>query len=951
VWDRASDVELFERDGELRVLGRSIERGLRSDGTLLLIEGPAGIGKSALLERGQRLAQRTGVRVLSARGGVLEHEFAYGVVRQLFEPALRDMSGRRRRELSEGAAALAAPVVALAGSTPVTSRMDRGNPFALVHGLYWLTANMAAREPLAVIVDDAHWADSPSQRFLLYLARRLEGLAVTVVVATRPGEAEPRSVALTQLGAQPAAVVVRPAALSPQAVAQLVERGLRASPDQSFVAACHVATGGTPFLVEELVRALAIDGFAPTAEMAARVEDLGPATVARATLLMLARLPAAATALAQAVAVLGNDARLDRAARLAALDETETVDAADALVAMRVLRPGQPFAFVHPIVRTAVYEDLPPGRRSAAHLRAARILEADGASVDAVVAHLLCTEPGRRVRVIDPLRAGATGAIRRGAPEIATVCLRRALAEAGGRKQRARLLCELAAAEKLTRDPSAIGHFEEAMRLESDPLRRARMAGDLGEMLAFSGVWEPVPALLDAAVAEVGERDTELVSRLDAIRAAMSAYDARLVGELDANLPRLRAAAHADGTAARELSLLLAAIVAARCAPASEVLDLVERGLDDGRLLQDEGAGSWVLPQGVMALVMVDEFDRAAILADAMVADAQQTGSIMGFVSGVAHRALVEVRRGDLIAAEADLRDALESARQHDLQIPIAVTLWYGADAIVERPELDDVAAVVETLDVPEPLRPTFTGAAAVAVRGRVRLVAGNVTGAVDDLRGSGQTIAKLGLANPNLSGWRSELALAVAGREPTAARELADDQLRDARRTGSAIGIGVALRNTALLAGGEAGFSMLAEAAEALERSPARLEYARALVEFGAALRRANHRAAARDPLRRGLDLAHSCGATRLTERARTELAATGARPRRVRVTGRDALTPSQLRIARMAVDGLSNREIAQALFVTAKTVENHLGRIYRKLGVTRSGLAEALEREPTAV
>jgi DNA-binding CsgD family transcriptional regulator len=348
---------------------------------------------------------------------------------------------------------------------------------------------------------------------------------------------------------------------------------------------------------------------------------------------------------------------------------------------------------------------------------------------------------------------------------------------------------------------------------------------------------------------------------------------------------------------------------------------------------------------------MVDEFDRAAILADAMVADAQKTGSIMGFVSGVAHRALVEVRRGDLIGAEADLRDALEGAREHELPLPIGVTLWYGAEAIVERPELDDVAAVVEALDFPAPLRPTFTGAAALAVRGRVRLVAGNVGGAIDDLRRCGQTIAALGFCNPNFSGWRSQLALALAGREPAAARELADDQLRDARLAGSTTGIGVALRSTGLLAGGEAGLLMLAEAVEVLERSPARLEYARALVELGAALRRANRRADARAPLRRGLDLAHSCGATRLTERAGTELAATGARPRRVRVTGRDALTPSQLRIAHMAADGLSNREIAQALFVTAKTVENHLGRIYQKLGVTRSALAETLEREPTAV
>jgi DNA-binding CsgD family transcriptional regulator len=150
------------------------------------------------------------------------------------------------------------------------------------------------------------------------------------------------------------------------------------------------------------------------------------------------------------------------------------------------------------------------------------------------------------------------------------------------------------------------------------------------------------------------------------------------------------------------------------------------------------------------------------------------------------------------------------------------------------------------------------------------------------------------------------------------------------------------------MVEGGEHGLSVLQDAADVLAGSPARLEQARALVELGSALRRANRRAAAREPLRVGLDMALECGATRLAERGQTELAATGARPRRDRITGRDALTPSEQRIAQMAVDGLSNREIAQALFVTPKTVENHLGHVYRKLEVSgREGLADALERE----
>jgi DNA-binding NarL/FixJ family response regulator len=168
---------------------------------------------------------------------------------------------------------------------------------------------------------------------------------------------------------------------------------------------------------------------------------------------------------------------------------------------------------------------------------------------------------------------------------------------------------------------------------------------------------------------------------------------------------------------------------------------------------------------------------------------------------------------------------------------------------------------------------------------------------------------------------------------------------LREAQQWGTGRAIGMALRANALVEGGERGLELLEEATEVLEASPARLEHARALTDFGAALRRANRRAAARDPLRRALDAADACGARPLAERARQELRAAGGRPRRPRVSGVGALTASEQRIAAMAADGLSNPEIAQALFLTKKTVESHLSNAYRKLGIhSRTQLGAAL-------
>jgi DNA-binding CsgD family transcriptional regulator len=156
---------------------------------------------------------------------------------------------------------------------------------------------------------------------------------------------------------------------------------------------------------------------------------------------------------------------------------------------------------------------------------------------------------------------------------------------------------------------------------------------------------------------------------------------------------------------------------------------------------------------------------------------------------------------------------------------------------------------------------------------------------------------------------------------------------------------LGMALRAAGLVEGGARGIELLAEAVDALAGSPAALEHARALTDLGAALRRAGHRSDAREPLRRGLERAQRCNATALVERAHSELLATGARPRRVAVSGPDALTASERRVAGMAAEGLTNRAIAQALFVTEKTIEWHLSQAYRKLDITsRSELLRAL-------
>jgi DNA-binding CsgD family transcriptional regulator len=214
------------------------------------------------------------------------------------------------------------------------------------------------------------------------------------------------------------------------------------------------------------------------------------------------------------------------------------------------------------------------------------------------------------------------------------------------------------------------------------------------------------------------------------------------------------------------------------------------------------------------------------------------------------------------------------------------------------------------------------------------------------ELLDAGRHYEAIGIRNPAFIAWRSPAALALhrLGERDEASR-LAAEELELARAWGAPRALGAALRTAGLIEGGKQGLAQLGEAVEVLSDSPAKLEHAKARTELGAALRREGHRVQAREQLRRAVELAGICGAGPLAARAETELLATGARPRRIALSGVESLTPSERRVAEIAAQGQSNREIAQGLFITQRTVEVHLTSVYRKLEISsRSQLAAAL-------
>jgi len=931
--------DLLERDADLATVAGFLA-AIPDGGRLVAIEGPPGIGKTALMAETRARANEAGLHVLAARGSELEHSFAFGVVRQLFEPLLASLPAEERTELLAGAAGLAAP---LFDAAQLAAEPAADSSLGTLHGLYWLTANLAEQRPLLLAVDDLHWCDLPSLRWLAYLLPRMEGLAMIVVVGLRPEEPGEDPTLLGQIVSDPLAAVIRPNPLSTEAAAMLLRESLSPDAEDAFCAACRDETGGNPLLLRELVHTIAAEGLAPIEANVPRLHELGARAGSRSVSLRLSRLPPAAATLARAVAILGDGADPRQAAALAGLDEQTASEAAGALARVDVLRSQPPLGFVHPLIGAAVYESLTPLERERGHTRAARLLANAGAEPERVAAHLLRSPPAGDSQVVAILRDAARSAGSRGASESAVAYLRRALAEPAPAADRADLLLELGSAETRVDGEAAIGHLREAHALLEDPLRRAETALQLGRQL-FLLRSDESDAVFIAALDELAGADSELEHLLEAELITNDLLTRSLHGAAVERLERVRERL-ADKTVGEKALLAQLAHHDARAGvPAAEAVGLARRALADGTLLRANVSGPlWPL---CMVLAMAD-LDEVLTVFDELLAEAHRRGSTFAYAATTMFRAQTLLWRGDLGEAEADSREALAAGEAWGASArPAGHAAAFLADALMEQGRLDEAEAALARVaygtSLPDSVRPFFLRDASA----RLRVLRGDLAGAVAELLDEGKYHESVGNRNPAFIAWRSPAALALLQLgEQDEARRLAGEELELARIWGAPRALGAALRAAGLVEGGEHGLALLEEAVQVLSGSPAKLEHAKARTELGAALRRANRRAEAREHLRQAVELATICGAAPVAARADSELLATGARPRRIALSGVASLTPSERRVAQMAAEGPTNREIAQALFVTQRTVEVHLTSIYRKLGISsRSQLATAL-------
>jgi class 3 adenylate cyclase/DNA-binding CsgD family transcriptional regulator len=933
---------LLERDAEVSVLRAAVDAAGSGVGRVVAVEGLPGMGKTRLVAEARSLAAAANFEVLVARSADLEQEFAFGIVRQLFEPLLASMPAEEREEVLSGTAGLAER---LFGDEELTGADAGDVSFAVMHGLYWLAANVAARQPTAIVIDDLHWADAPSLRWLTFLGRRLEGLPLVVVLGLRPPEIAVETDLLTELISDPTVVVIRPTALSAVAVSAMVAEHYGREPDPAFAAACHVATGGNPLFAWALVDALHGEGVEPVAANAGRPREIGPEPVTRAVGLRLSRLPEEARHFANAAAVLGDGAEQRDVAALAGIDDDHLATlAATSLSRAALLRVTTPTVeFAHPVVRAAVYSAIEPAERLRGHRRAAEILDTRRAEPERVAAHLDLVPPAADAFVVDTLRVAADRALIRGAPEVAVRYLRRALAEPPSAETQADTLLELGLAEQRVDVAAAAEHLREAFTATEDPLRHARLALHLGRALFRLNRGPEAVKVFEDAIARLEGEEPELRELLEAELINSAGFDSDVFDVTRSRLEQVDEGALTGGVG-RAVVVATVRYFEARQGIGRERM----AALADPPMLAAliESMPSVALSCAVTALMYAEADPELDRFFEAVMAAARKRGELVTLSNMLCFRGLVLAQRGDLEGATQDLRESDELVEYLPSQQGAIYYHSYLADVLTNRGELEEAEASLAGLGLEEQVAESGHVIFFLGARGWVRYARRDYQGAASDFRQLGRCMEAFEIRNPAVVAWRSHLALALLGcGKRDEALELAREEVELARSWGALRPIGTALRARGLAEGGDDGIETLRESVTVLEGSSARLEHARSLVELGAALGRANHRSEARDLLRQGLDLAVRSGAKPLVERAEQELAATGARPRRLLLSGIESLTASERRVAGFAAEGLSNKDIAQALFVTTKTVEVHLSNVYRKLGIgSRNELPQAL-------
>ncbi|MFB9903102.1 helix-turn-helix transcriptional regulator [Allokutzneria oryzae] len=928
------------RSSEITTLTARARTALSGRSQAVLVRGPAGIGKSSLLDDVlPALAVEHHATVLRADCREVTSGVGYGAVRALFAP-LR-LTGEDDPRLSAGAR-WALPALAADERGPAAGAQSDTPSYRVLHGLYWLVVTLAAEGPLVLVLDDAHWCDERSMHWLDFLLRRADDLPLLVVLAHRTETRGPATAGLSALLAHARCASIDLGPLTEDQIADLAADVL-GPPTRAFVSSCARITGGNPLLAARLLGELRREGAFPDDAAVTRVEAVGKDVLASSVLLRLAGLPEHARAVARAVAVLGaaaGDGGTDLVSVLAGVQARLVRVAVEALRRNDVLHQRE-LDFAHDEVRSAVLGATTAEEVARLRGRAARLLNDAGRPAEEVANQLMLLEVLPERWMLGVLGDAATHAEQRGAPDAAVRYLGKVLDATVEERDKSAVRVQLARCLAPADPASALEHLSRVLEVTPDPRARVRVVVQYGLTALATQQAPEATELLSATLAELSEAigpdptpaDLDLRTMLWSTLLFVGSDEKSTMSKLR-ELARRMPLPEGRTPAERQVLAMASALAAVECKPVEHAVELARRALRGPAGVLP----GWAALNAALTLQLADKTDEALAALNSVLDDSREQAALWSYCMTLACRALLYHGIGEVAEATADAQTAMAVFEQQPWDTGTTMP-WVGvAFSHLERAELDEADAALDRVRADRVEDLVWEGPYYLVAKARLRWARGDLDGALAQLFRCGDVLEESGITNPLFARWWVDVACIRAEQgQQRLARELVERAQDRAQQWGTLRGVGLGLLAAGVIAEPRRAVDELAEAVDLLAATPARLDQAHAQFRLGQALLWRDDAKGAREHLRNAIDLSTRCGSQVLANEAGRLLVLAGGRLRREIGSPVDGLTGSERRVAVMAAEGNSNREIAEALFVTVRTVEVHLTNVYRKLGLSR--------------
>jgi DNA-binding CsgD family transcriptional regulator/tetratricopeptide (TPR) repeat protein len=873
-------------DRRLTEIDHALEDAGSGHGRVIVVSGAAGSGKSAFLSDTARGARSRGFDLIHVRGGAMRGKEAGTEIANALRPRVSDHSES-------------------IGNAPTKT---------------------------ALLIDDVHELDPATKGDVRQIAMRTASAHVLLVLTLKPYLLDDAG----QVWLDDILVLDDPLTITllplDRAWADALIRHVLPDADDAFCETCTTLTGGNPYLLKELVTWISAHRLQPAGDAPLRaLEPVPPRAMRRFVHRQLDELGPAAVSVGLALAFAERPLEIDKAARVAGLDRTAAVEAVDLLLESGIIAPGEQVWFSTPIAAKCL-------RCTARAADAARFRDRIGAPSDAAPGEQTSATPQPKPPTGDPhvvehLIELADRQEAQGKTAAAGVLIERALEERVDDQQaNARLLVRLGHLNLVHGQTESAGAL--ATGLAGLELDRDRADGLL--MLAVAQLENGSPR--DAALAF--DRASTLVEADDPIRTRAQTNsalaDLLVVSRHDAAVARiaeLRRIAERNGEpAAPELLLASAWTAFSQGADHREVAATVVAALDARGA--EPASGGYFHTVAAATMALCDEFDWATELCERTMASAKAGGSVLAERNiGLAY-ATARFHRGDLAEAAETCARHIDSTQPRPL-LSRGIAAAILADALRELDQPADAQAQIDIALVPAVS--DLPRLLLLQAKARLCLRADDLADALGTLHEAEDIAVSLGVVNPAAVAWQPLAAVCYARTgDRRRAFELIEEATAVAERFGTPRARALVLRARALIEDPPDALSCLERGLRLLSFSPAALEHAKVLVQYGTALHHTGGSCSARAYLRRGIDLADQIGARRVAREGLASLIAAGGRPRRVRLSGPEALTPAERQVAKLAQGGATNREIAGQLVVTRKTVEWHLRKAFVKLGVS---------------